>query len=133
MSEYSIGDLADNPSVEPVEVTASPFTGTGLPADPPVERLQAFAWHRDVTRDETAAHDSACSKPLARELDGQRERYEADARGYSDDQLIAAIELGDDPNDPLNLGGRRTAFMYAMTAEVLRRAETVGRPHKPAA
>ena len=41
--------------------------------------------------------------------------------GQTDVQLIAAVELADDPADTLRLGERCSEFMAEATAEILRR------------
>ena len=126
MTEYSIQDLAGNPAAEAMEVDPDACGGTGLPDDPAAEMAAAFERDREETAEEVDAHYEAWFKQ-------QAEDFSRDARGYSDDQLIAAVELADHPNDPLDLGGRRVAFLHAMTAEVLRRADPPAAPQQPAA
>src|SRR5690349_15670838 len=47
----------------------------------------------------------------------------------NDNQLIAAAELADHPDDPLKLGARRPAYLSEATAEILRRIDaTAGDP-----
>jgi hypothetical protein len=110
--------LAGNPAAEAIEVDPDGCGGTGLPDDPAAEMAQAFGWadrDREPTPEEEESHYQSWFK-------GEVERYAEQARTLTDDQLIAAVELADHPNDPMDLGACRLPFTFAMTAEVLRRA-----------
>jgi hypothetical protein len=103
-----------------MEVTPDGCGGTGLPDSPELERemAEAFSWaerDRQPTPEEEDAHYAAWFKD-------EVERYAEQAAALTDDQLIAAVELADHPNDPMDLGAARVPYTYAMTAEVLRRA-----------
>jgi hypothetical protein len=115
MSEYTLRDLAGNPAVEAMETDPDGCGGTGLPDDPAAEMAAAFRWDHEESPEEVDAHYAAWFR-------GEVDRYDGQARTLTDDQLIAAVELADHPNDPMDLGAARVPYTYAMTAEVLRRA-----------